>query len=130
MATIVLAEDDVHILRVVSIWLKQHHHQVYEANNGQKALDLVRAHAADLLITDVNMPVMDGLALVQTCQLIGLPKIGIIVLTSRCDQKDICDVLTGPNVVLHPKPFSPSRLVREVEGLLSRAGVPAAGSKE
>ena len=95
MASIVLAEDDVHIIRVVSMWLKQHGHQVLEAANGRAALQLVLAHKPDLLITDVNMPVMDGVQLVKACAAEHLPKVGVVMLTSRCDQADIIDSLQG-----------------------------------
>lgn len=126
MATIVLAEDDVHIIRVVSMWLKQHKHQVFEAPNGKRALELVRANQCEVLVTDVNMPVMDGIELVRTCAAEGLPKLGAVMLTSRCDQTDIVDSLAGLRVVFHPKPFSPSRLVSEVEQLIARAqGTPS-----
>lgn len=120
MANIVLAEDDVHIIRVVSMWLKQHRHQVFEAPNGKRALELVRSEACDVLITDVNMPLMSGIELVRTCAAEGLPRLGIVMLTSRCDQSDIVDSLNGLPVVFHPKPFSPSRLVKEVEELIAR----------
>jgi DNA-binding response OmpR family regulator len=121
MASIVLAEDDVHIIRVVSMWLKQHKHQVSEAPNGKQALQLVLSQKPDLLITDVNMPLMDGITLVKACAAEGLPRLGVVMLTSRCDQADIVDSLKGLSVVFHPKPFSPSRLVAEVESLIARA---------
>lgn len=121
MAKIVLAEDDVHIIRVVSMWLKQHKHEVFEAPNGRKALELVRAQQCDLLITDVNMPLMDGVELVRTCSAEGLPRLGTVMLTSRCDQTDIVDAIKGLPVVFHPKPFSPTRLVKEVEEIIQRA---------
>jgi CheY-like chemotaxis protein len=119
MAVIVIAEDDPHILRVVSLWLKQNRHTLFEAANGQKALDLVRNHQPDLLITDMNMPVMDGVELTRTCAAEHLPKVGTIMLTSRCDQGHLQSCLKGLNVVLHPKPFSPSRLMEEVQRLWS-----------
>jgi two-component system OmpR family response regulator len=122
MAKVVVAEDEVHISRVLSLWLSTNGHQAYEARNGRLALELVRQHHADLLITDINMPVMDGIELSMSCAGERLPKLGIIVLTSRCDQANIRDQLKDLNVVFHPKPFSPSKLMREVEQLLSRAG--------
>jgi len=122
MATIVLAEDDIHILRVVNIWLQRNQHTVIDAINGREAFARVCEHRPDLLITDVNMPVMDGIDLVEACATEGLPKVGTIVLTSRCDQKEIQDRLQAFVVVLHPKPFSPSRLLGEVEALLATAG--------
>ena len=123
MAVIVLAEDDAHILRVVSIWLKQNHHTVFEAANGRQALSLVIEHRPDILITDVNMPVMDGIELVKACDAQALPRMGTIMLTSRCDQNEIHAGLEGLRIMLHAKPFSPSRLMAEVEGLI--AGVQA-----
>ena len=118
MATIVLAEDDAHIIRVVSMWLQQHRHKVYEAPNGKRALELVREKRPELLITDVNMPIMTGVELARACAAEGLPTIGTVMLTSRCDQNEIRESVKGINVVFHPKPFSPSRLVREVQGLI------------
>jgi two-component system chemotaxis response regulator CheY len=128
MAVIVLAEDDVHILRVVSIWLKQNRHTVLEARNGREALSLVLEHRPDVLVADVNMPVMDGITLVRTCADQALPRMGTIVLTSRCDQREIHANLQGMNVVLHPKPFSPSRLVGDVEKLI--AGVQTGAARK
>lgn len=121
MATIVLAEDDVHIIRVVSMWLKQHKHQVFEAPNGRRALELVCAQKSDVLITDVNMPLMNGIELVHACAAEGLPRLGTVMLSSRCDQDDIFDSIKGLPVVFHPKPFSPTRLVKEVQDLIQRA---------
>jgi len=121
MAVIVIAEDEVHIARVVGVWLRKGGHVVYEANDGRSALELIRRHHPELLIADVNMPVMDGIELVTTCAATGQPRGGIIVLTSRCDQTEIRRRLKGLNVVFHPKPFSPSRLTQEVERLLARS---------
>ncbi len=123
MAVIVIAEDEVHIARVVSLWLKKGGHQVHEAINGRQALDMVRQHRPELLITDVNMPVMNGIELAQSCAAEGLPTIGTIVLTSRCDQAEIYKSLKGMDVVMHPKPFSPSKLTNEVAQLLAKAEV-------
>ncbi len=128
MATILLAEDDVHIIRVVSMWLKQHKHTVLEAPNGKRALELARAHHPDLLVTDVNMPGMDGIELARHCAAEQLARQGIVLLTSRCDQADIGDALQGLSVVFHPKPFSPSRLVAEIDQMLQRGLVEAASA--
>jgi DNA-binding response OmpR family regulator len=126
MAVIVIAEDEVHIARVVGLWLKKSNHVVHESTNGRAALELVRQHRPELLIADVNMPVMDGIELVRTCAAENLPTVGTIVLTSRCDQAEIGDQLQGLDVLLHAKPFSPSKLTMEVQQLLSRANGQAA----
>lgn len=125
MALIVVAEDEVHIARVIGLWLRKNGHVVHEAGNGRVALELLRRLRPDVLVTDVNMPVMDGIELVTACATEGLLGLGTIVLTSRCDQAEIRNRLQGWNVVFHPKPFSPSKLVREVEQLLSTDAVGA-----
>ena len=119
MGQIVVAEDDVHLLRVVCLWLRRNAHVVHEARNGREALEAVRRHRADVLVCDVNMPAMDGLELVAACAAEGLPRLGTLVLTSRCDQSQILDRLAEHDVRLHPKPFSPSKLIAEVESILS-----------
>jgi len=119
MAQILVAEDDLHILRIVSIWLKKHGHIVHEASNGQVALEKMSTLRPDILIADVNMPVMDGIELVRTCESKGFLTKGTIILTSRCDQGEIRDRLANLDILLHPKPFSPSKLVRDVEQLLA-----------
>jgi DNA-binding response OmpR family regulator len=121
MAVIVVAEDELHIARVVSLWLAKSGHRVHVAHDGRAALGLVQDLEPDLLISDVNMPVMDGIELVTTCAAHHLPKVGIIMLTSRCDQMEIRERIKGLKVSLHPKPFSPSQLTGEVERLLAGA---------
>lgn len=118
MSRILVAEDDVHTLRVVSVWLTQHGHEVIEASNGRVALDLIRTAAPDILITDVNMPEMDGLELIRQVRASGTRLHGVIVLTNRCDHSEIADGLEGLDVKLMAKPFSPRKLIQQVQTLL------------
>lgn len=118
MATIVVAEDDSHISRVISLWLKRHGHEVIAAEDGAKALEIIRARRPDLLVTDVNMPSMDGLDLLQAVRAEGLMKKPAIVLTSRCDQAEIAALAGSLGAVVHPKPFSPLHLMEAVEAAL------------
>ena len=60
MSRILVAEDDPHILRLISMWLRRQGHEVLEARNGLIARDLARAEPADVLVTDVNMPDIRG----------------------------------------------------------------------
>lgn len=118
MATILLAEDDNHTIRILSLWLGRHGHRTIESRNGAAALKLMREHDVDMLITDVNMPELDGIGLVEAVRgELGLD-IPIIVLSSRCDQIALADRLTEHGVEVFPKPFVPSRLVADIERLL------------
>jgi len=118
MAKIVVAEDDPHIRRVITLWLQRGGHKVLTAGDGKKALELLRAEGADLLVTDVNMPVMDGLDLLEAVRAESLLAHPAIVLTSRCDQVEIEARAAELGAVVHPKPFSPTHLTETVESAL------------
>lgn len=122
MATILVAEDDSHISRVVSLWLKRNGHHVLNAEDGCKALELIRTQAVDLLVSDVNMPCMDGMELLQTVRAEGLLTKPAIMLTSRCDQVEIEAKAKSLGAVVHPKPFSPLHLMEAIESALKSTG--------
>jgi len=119
VARILIAEDDMHIGRVIALWLKRNGHEVMIAGSGDKALAMIRERAPDLLVTDINMPVMDGLQLLEIVRAESLLTHQAIVLTSRCDQADIAARAAGLGAVVHPKPFSPMNLAETIEAALS-----------
>ncbi len=64
--TILVAEDDILSRRIVKAMLEKQGINCLEAENGQVALDLLRSQPCDLIITDINMPIIDGLVLIKT----------------------------------------------------------------
>lgn len=125
MSRILVAEDDPHILRVICMWLKRQGHEVLEARNGLIALEVIQDSPVDVLVSDINMPGMDGLDLIETVLAQGRVSRGTIILTNRWDHGDIRDRLSAWNVQVLPKPFSPSRLSELVRGLTrAEAGKP------
>lgn len=117
MSRIVVAEDDPHILRLISMWLRRQGHEVREARNGQIARELLDAQAADVLVSDVNMPGMDGLQLVEHVMQNQRIERGVVVLTNRWDHSEIRGQLARWGVHVLPKPFSPTKLSELVETL-------------
>ena len=122
MARILIAEDEAHIVRVMSLWLKRNGHDIIETPNGRAALEVLKKENVDVVISDVNMPILDGLGLVKAvrapegeCQNRDVP---FLMLSSRCDQALLAKEVEGCNVSLYPKPFVPSRLVAEIDRLL------------
>ena len=71
----------------------------------------------DILITDVNMPEMDGVTLARTVLEEAPRPLGVIVLSCRVDMVGIGAELGDERVLHHAKPFSPSRLIEEVQEL-------------
>ena len=114
---IVVAEDDVHLLRVISMWLERNGFEVHQARNGREGQNLVRRIRPDILITDVNMPEMDGVTLARTVLEEAPHPPGVIVLSCRVDMVGIGAELGDERVLHHAKPFSPSRLIEEVQEL-------------
>jgi CheY-like chemotaxis protein len=119
MAKILLAEDDAHVMRLMSIWLERNGHEVIETRNGAEAQVQLQGGGIDCLVTDINMPVLDGLKLVRWMRDDAGLDLPVIMLSARCDQQNIDRSLEGYRVSLHPKPFSPSRLIAEIEGMLT-----------
>ena len=120
MSRILIAEDDPHILRVISLWLSRQGHEVIEARNGLVALELFSEHEPEILVTDVNMPGMDGLALLERLPKDGYRPAGIVVLTNRWDHRELHDRISAErdNVHVVPKPFSPNALATLIDELL------------
>lgn len=119
MTRILVAEDDPHILRLISMWLSRHGHEVLQARNGLVARDLIEAEPVDVLVSDVNMPGLDGLELIEHVLSNDRVRRGVIVLTNRWDHSEIRERLAAWGVHVLPKPFSPSRLA-ELVGALAR----------
>jgi two-component system, response regulator FlrC len=117
MSRILVAEDDPHILRLIAMWLRRQGHEVLEARHGAAARDLMRAQAVDVLISDVNMPGLDGVELIESVLPQGRVRRGVIVLTNRWDHGEIRERLARWGVQVMPKPFSPTRLSELVESL-------------
>ena len=115
MARILVVEDDRHISRVVGLWLKRNGHEVTIAYDGNRALEMIHADRPDLLITDVNLPGRDGLDLIRAARAARLLDHRAIVLTSRCDQLEIEAEAGKLGALVHPKPFSPQRLMEAIE---------------
>ncbi len=115
MATILVAEDDAHMMRLMSMWLARNGHKVLEAANGEKAKELIAAGGVEFLVTDINMPICDGMELVEWLRGEVKSDIPVVMLSARTDQAQIGEKFLRLNVTVHPKPFSPSRLSNEIE---------------
>jgi two-component system chemotaxis response regulator CheY len=120
MAKTILAVDDSSSLRqMVAFSLKAAGYQVVEAVDGQDGLDKARNQVVDLVLTDQNMPRMDGLSLIK--QLRGLPeyqKVPILMLTTESsDEMKSKGRAAGANGWL-VKPFDPQRLIEVVKKVI------------
>lgn len=118
MPKILIAEDEAHILRVMVLWLERHGYEVLEASNGRAALDLLDRESVDMIISDVNMPGMDGLELIKAVRDVRGIDVPVILITARCDRDKLSEQMETYRVRLYSKPFVPSRFVADIDRLL------------
>ena len=119
--TILVADDESHILHVVSLKLRNAGYRVVTARDGQEALELAQQEKPDLLITDYHMPQLSGLELCQklkqgeaTC------RIPAIMLTARGYHLEPADTEKSGILRMLSKPFSPRQLLITVNEVLER----------
>lgn len=119
---IVIADDEAHILHVVCMKLRNAGYEVVTAVDGEEALDLCEAECPDLLITDYQMPYMDGLelcdALRESDATRGIPA---MMLTAHGFDIDPARLKAAGVQASLAKPFSPRELLSQVEELLNQA---------
>ncbi len=118
MGRILIVEDEAHIARVMTMWLERHGHEIIHASNGTTALDVLSRESVDLIISDMNMPGLDGLGLVKAVREDRQRTLPILLVTARCDQAKLAEELEPYDVRLYRKPFVPSRLVADIERML------------
>ncbi|MBK7907951.1 MAG: response regulator [Gemmatimonadetes bacterium] len=114
-ATIMTVDDAATIRKMVSWTLKGAGHEVIEAADGAEALTAIRGRKVDMVISDINMPNMDGIEL--TRQLRGRPetaRIPVILLTTESDaEKKAAGKAAGATGWM-VKPFSQDALLAVV----------------
>jgi len=89
--------------------------QVIEASNGAEALALVSENAFDLILSDINMPVMDGLEFVRRLKEMDTAKnIPIVMITTEGGEKSVLEALSLGARGYIRKPFTPDQVKEHV----------------
>lgn len=119
---ILIADDESHILHVVSLKLRNAGFNVVTARDGQEALEMALSEKPDLLITDYHMPLLSGLELCQKMKqdpvTAGIPA---IMLTARGYHLEPQDTERSGILRMLSKPFSPRQLLSTVNEVLNIA---------
>ena len=120
--TILVADDESHILHVVSLKLRNAGFNVVTARDGQEAFELAHQQHPDLLITDYHMPQLSGIELCQKLkQDPATSSIPAIMLTARGYQLEPNDTEKSGILRMLSKPFSPRQLLATVNEVLDKA---------
>jgi len=120
---ILVADDETHILHVVSLKLRNAGFEVITAEDGEEAFELALERQPDLIITDFQMPYLNGLELChklnETEATAGIPAVMLTARGFSLSQEDM-DTTNISGVL--SKPFSPREVLGKVNELLGRTG--------
>jgi two-component system phosphate regulon response regulator PhoB len=116
---VLVADDEIHIIHVVAIKLRNNGYEVIAANNGLEAYDLACREKPDIVVTDYQMPLMTGIELITKLREDERTKdIPVILLTARSfavtqEQQESLGVSSCLS-----KPFSPKELLKTIQDIL------------
>jgi two-component system, chemotaxis family, chemotaxis protein CheY len=118
--TVLILDDSVSMRRMITFTLENHGFQVIQGEHGAQGLALLAERSADLIIVDVNMPVMDGITFVRRVRASGTAKtVPILMLTTENLQSRVAEARAAGASGWLVKPFRPERLVEVVGRVLA-----------
>ncbi|MEK7678596.1 MAG: response regulator [Deltaproteobacteria bacterium] len=116
---ILIVDDCGTTRKLLSFIVKERGHRIFAASNGIEALELLATQMIDLVLTDLNMPQMDGLELSRCLRgNAAYRELPIIMVTTEAGEADKKLGLDSGVTTYLTKPISPQRLVYEIEKLI------------
>jgi len=117
--TIVIADDEPHVLRSLEFILKKQGYNVVTAKNGEEALERVKESSPDLVFLDIQMPKMDGNTVLRNLRDDpDYENLYIVMITAKGQEADRLHSLeAGANEYI-TKPYSPRKLIGRVKEIL------------
>ena len=118
MYHVLICDDQPDIVNALKIYLKPEGYRLYEAANGQQAVDIVKNNEIHLILLDVMMPVMDGVN--ATAKIREFSNAPIILLTAKSETEDkVLGLNVGADDYI-TKPFVPVEVLARVRSQLRR----------
>jgi CheY-like chemotaxis protein len=105
MARILITEDEDTLRMFVARALRLDGHETHEAGDGAEGLEKLSEGEFDLLLSDIRMPVMDGIELAHKAAA-GFPDLKILLMTGYAEQRERADDLSSKIVDVVQKPFA------------------------
>ena len=126
-ASLLVVDDDADLLRLLAIRLKANNYDVNAVESGQKALASIAASRPDMVLTDLRMDGMDGMALFQEIQA-SYPGLPVIILTAHGTIPDAVEATKRGVFGYLTKPYDADELLAQIDRALSLHGGAAKGS--
>jgi len=119
MANVLAVDDSVSLRKLVAATLTSAGHVVTEASNGAEALEMIKKKQFNLIISDLNMPIMDGLTFIRQVRILGAYKFTpILVLTTEMDPTKKKSAKESGATGWLVKPFDPEQLLGTIRKVL------------
>lgn len=120
---ILLCDDEIHIVRAAEFKLKRAGYDVETASNGEEAWEIIQRDPPDMLITDCQMPRLDGFGLTKRIrENPATRELPIFMLTAKGFELRPDELAEQWNVMgVIAKPFSPRELLRTIDQVLGGA---------
>jgi CheY-like chemotaxis protein len=118
---ILVVDDEESIVKLVSSVLQGNEYEIFTASNGQEGLKKVAEHDPDLIILDINMPLMDGSSMAAAIKEHHDKEIPIIFLTGIIQDGEVQQKPPEETDRFYlTKPFSPLELISSVQRMLNK----------
>ncbi len=117
---LLIVEDDLSLADILSFTLRRAGFEVQTVYDGLAAVSAWEESQPDLVVLDLNLPKLDGLAVCRHIR--GQSDCPVIILSVRHDDQDIVQALEQGADDYVVKPFSPTQLIARVRAVLRRAG--------
>lgn len=122
MSKILILDDDQQIIKMTSLILRKHGHDVLSANNGTDAVETINGAGVEVLLTDILMPEVDGIEVINACR---KQQLDVKVIAMSGGRRKIsaefnlksAEMLGASHVL--PKPFSQEQLLGAVNACLT-----------
>jgi len=119
MAKILAVDDSASMRQMVSFTLKAAGHTVMDAEDGHQALNIAKTQSFDLVLTDVNMPIMDGLTLTKELRTLADYRFTpILILTTEAGKDKKQEGRAAGATGWLVKPFNPDQLLATIKKVL------------
>ena len=119
--TILVADDDLRLCQLLETVLTEENYDVYLANNGEQAINILSKNPVDLLLLDVMMPKLNGLQTArQVCRRFSTP---ILMLTAMADEASKIEGFEAGADQYLAKPFSVPELLARIKSMLRRVAL-------
>jgi two-component system, cell cycle sensor histidine kinase and response regulator CckA len=120
--TILVAEDELLVRTMIATALRARGYNVLEGANGAEALQVAQEYGAgkiQLLLSDITMPLMDGIALARQFRNMS-PDVKILLMSGYTHEPELVEAIPDPGIGFLPKPFSIQELAEKVREVLDQ----------